>query len=333
MDKPKIFALILALLSAILLWIYVSSNENPIKEKTITVPLEIQNLNENYVVDGIPSQVTIRCQVSQENLPLLALEEIEAYVDLKDINTGENTLKVRINSLSEVKIINISPFEVDFTANLLQVKEVPLSLNFEGEVALGYVLGNYQMNPSVVEIKGAKEDLDKLDKLELLLNLNKESSDIKKTLEVNTPEGIRLESNKIYVEVEILKMPSKIVNIEPKILGEVANGYEVKEIALSPDIVEIFGEETNLNEINSISTSDIDISNKNETITQNVKLIYPSSIKLLDPEEVEVRVAIEAIDDYSYIIPEINEEENPEDSIKVEENQDGLENNQTDTRN
>ena len=50
---------LLCLFCAIGMWVYVMKDQNPVIEMTYTVPVQVQNLDQNYLVEGVPSEVRV----------------------------------------------------------------------------------------------------------------------------------------------------------------------------------------------------------------------------------------------------------------------------------
>jgi len=64
-----------------------------------------------------------------------------------------------------------------------------------------------------------------------------------------------------YINVRIEKKVLKNLKIEPSIVGEVAHGYEIKDISVSPQYVEAIGPESIIEKITSINTTRVTVSN------------------------------------------------------------------------
>ena len=67
-------AKILALLGAVLMWFFVVREQNPMTEVSYTIAVQQQNLNPQYVVEGVPKQVRITLRGPRDTMVTLRPE-------------------------------------------------------------------------------------------------------------------------------------------------------------------------------------------------------------------------------------------------------------------
>lgn len=75
------------------------------------IPLTVKTINEdkNYSISLDKEQVTLTVSALQEEINNLKPEDIECYIDLKDLKEGQHSLQVKISLPESIKIISISP--------------------------------------------------------------------------------------------------------------------------------------------------------------------------------------------------------------------------------
>ena len=90
-----------------------------------------------------------------------------------------------------------------------------------------------------------------------------------KLMEMNPLEVI-LKDDKIDVQVE--RKITRYVPVEPSVVGEVAHGYRIKSIAVTPSTVEISGPESVVSAVRTIPTTRITVSNAEKNFTVETAL-------------------------------------------------------------
>ena len=83
--KDNLLAKIISLVVACFLWAYVMMEQNPIVERYYEVPLQQRDVAETMAVFNAPEVVTVQVRASRLLLGDSAVQDIIAYIDLKDI--------------------------------------------------------------------------------------------------------------------------------------------------------------------------------------------------------------------------------------------------------
>ncbi|UCF37066.1 MAG: YbbR-like domain-containing protein [Acidobacteriota bacterium] len=111
----------------------------------------------------------------------------------------------------------------------------------------------------------------------------------------NVPSGVEIvgiEQRRIRLLLE--RTRRKIVRIQPEIVGKAAEGFEVREVRLSPSEVVISGPESRLEDISTAATESIDISGRVESFTRTVYLdLVDPRLRIENISSVDVLVFIE----------------------------------------
>lgn len=111
---------------------------------------------------------------------------------------------------------------------------------------------------------------------------------------VDAPFGIEVvRVNPSSVRLHMERTTSKLVTVIPKIVGLPGEGYEVRQVLLSPSTIEIQGPEGHVNALQSVSTEPIDISGKvaDAQIAVDLDVVDPL-VRLKEVTAVQVRVEI-----------------------------------------
>lgn len=72
---------LMCVLCALVLWVYVMNEQNPITTKIFRVPLKAENLAEDMVVKDMPETVNVKISGTRSQIAALREGDIQAYVD------------------------------------------------------------------------------------------------------------------------------------------------------------------------------------------------------------------------------------------------------------
>ena len=73
------------------------------------------------------------------------------------------------------------------------------------------------------------------------------------------PLEVKLKEEKLSIDVE--KLITRFIKVEPSVVGEVDSNYEIKEIKMEPSTIEVRGPESIVNAIDTIKTDKVNVSN------------------------------------------------------------------------
>ena len=80
--------LALALALAIMLWGFVTIQDNPQEERLFEVPVDYINLADNLAISDKPSNIKLRLNATSSVLDNLSASDINAYADLSRVTLG-----------------------------------------------------------------------------------------------------------------------------------------------------------------------------------------------------------------------------------------------------
>lgn len=136
-----------------------------------------------------------------------------------EFNADENYTKTRTESLNlkpldsdmkQVNDVNLEFKKVEATISFLHQKEVKVKAVFKGNLANLVEGENFTISPNTIQIRGKKEDLNKIEFISTEnIDIGNFTSNIN-TVKLNIPEGIVVEDN--TVKIKMLK-DSDLVDI------------------------------------------------------------------------------------------------------------------------
>lgn len=283
---------IIALLSAIVLWMYVMAVVDPEDTKLYEdIPITITNLNEiknlDLVVDPDEDLVTsVYVKGNLSDLQNISSKNINVYGVVDNPIEGQNQLKLSVSGNSTAKV------NIDLKSNNIVIN-LEKKIEQEKEITVK-VTGKYKENIESIELKNKKIIVSgprtRVNSVKYVqaefnadenytktrtesLNLKPLDSDMKQVNDVN------LEFKKVEATISFLHQ--KEVKVKAVFKGNLANLVEGENFTISPNTIQIRGKKEDLNKIEFISTENIDIGNFTSNIN-TVKLNIPEGIVVED---------------------------------------------------
>ncbi len=188
-----------------------------------------------------------------------------------------------------------------FQLSIQETKTFVVNLDIVSKNGMA-VTNNYQKKIKI-SIRGKKEDIAIFRESEVsayvdLSFLAKEGS-YKVPILVDLPKDALL-LDALEVKVSPQEIPITVeeeikgfVSLNPLVKGEVADGYEIKTIKITPDEVEIFGPKSIVQNYNRLQTKAINVKGANTSFSKNVGVDnLGKSLKLVSKELINVEVEI-----------------------------------------
>lgn len=224
--------------SEVTVTIYEKVSEN----KSLTVDILHQdNLNKKLYIDDVEldrSEVIVKG--AQYKLDKVAT--VRALVDVDEITNpkaGEVTLKdvplVAYDENGKRVNVEIVPSTVDAKVTITSPhKEVPVKVIPTGKLAFGKAIESLDTNVSTVTVYGQQEAIDKIEELEVEVDVKGLEKDKKFNVTLKRPKGITdISSKTITVDVKVANSITKEFTVNTIEFRNLANGLSVQ--ALSKD--------------------------------------------------------------------------------------------------
>ena len=303
---------IMALLFAIILWSYVLSETNPLRERNIPdIPvgyknaedLEEQNLAISQSLSDALETVDIRIEVNQNELKYLITDNYEAYIDLSTISgTGYHTIKIEADP-AHGEVLSINPSEITIYVDYNVTNTVEVSVETIGSVPDDYWADTPEITPNGIDISGAKIDVETVASAVCTIDLTGLTETYSKSMSVTLldSDGEVVDENlfadslhTVIVKQEILARKDVEIDLESSIFGQdnLAAGYVIEDITCDPETVTIVGEKSVLDTISAISLVSYSVSGASEDKTVLLDYNPPDGVIVLSDRQVEVKISI-----------------------------------------
>lgn len=305
-------ALLLALALSVVVWITAISESDPVVERVRTAPLEVVGQAPNMLlVESIPAtaRVTLRAPRTIAERMAASDNAMHAWIDLTGLGAGQHEVNVEVDvneAFEPVRKVQTVPERITVTLESLETRAFPIHLEVSGSPAIGYQKGALVHNPSSVTVSGAASLVSQVEEVHASLDI----SDAIETIVTEIPlqaldsrgnpvNGVSIIPNEVRVEQPIsLQGGYRNVVVKVATTGQVANGYRLTNILVSPPNVVVFSSDPQLvNELPSyVETMPIVLTDAEDDIDSFVALNLPEGISVVGDQSVLVQVSIAAID-------------------------------------
>lgn len=229
-------------------------------EKIISKDFEVTvrnrgNLQQNYILESTsvtPDKITIRG-------PRSRIDSIESVITNMDLDTLEKdtTLNREVIAINkdENQVDNITYGQqfVNINATILKQKEVELVPKYAGLVSKDYKIVSSVLNRSKVYVKGPKDIVDKLERIETQeINLLNITESQRKSVKLSLPTDVSLVNpdQDFYIDFEVEGITTKSMKISKENIQLLNYGELKTRITNDSILLSIYGFTDDLEKIN-----------------------------------------------------------------------------------
>ena len=295
---------ILSLLAAVILWVGVTSSNDPAISRTfVNIPVTLINTDritqegKMYEVldnSAVISRVSVRAP--QSVISEISAQNIIATADvskLSSLNTVSIELTTNVNA-DKISSITPSSDTVKLSIENKKSKMLPLTLEITGEPAEGYIRGDSGTDQNQVRIQGPESYVDRAVTAKVTVDVSGFSSDVRTNSEIrlyDREERIvshdTISQNIKSVGVSVAILQTKEIPITVSVPTEAQAGYRGTGLVMvSPETVVVKGRSSVLSSVDSINVPADAISTEGQTesFTANVDIrpYLPDGVSLVD---------------------------------------------------
>ncbi len=303
---------IIAVIIATLIWLTVVNISDP--EKTIVIyNIPITITHENAITDmnmvyNVDRDASVNITVSGKRsiVSRLSADDFKATASLKELSKV-NSVPVEIvakqNSIGRKVTIEKQSIQT-LEIGVEEIKKQTFSIQAEyiGNVAEGYVTGDYTLSRNNVTVEAPESILDRIDRVVAQCDVDGETDDFtkKSAIVLYDKHGRQVKSNDITIsaktiKVSVIVLKEKEVPIVVNNISSPLSGYHVEAVETKPENVILIGKKEQIDGIESIIVADtIDITDKaKDTLEKiDIKKYLPEGVSVRGDSLIEVRIQI-----------------------------------------
>ena len=313
-------SMILSLFLAFVIWISAVTSANPNVEAEFSIPLEVrQQSSDIAIVDPLPQTVDLKI-LAPESI-IQSLEEdnlLVAYINLTDISAGTYRFPVQVqipDQLNPIRVLEQNPEKLELKVSNLISKPLPVSIQVEGEPAIGYQTSGLSWDGSSVTVTGQDSKVQEVAVVVGILDISDSTGSISRsiTLEArNTAgeivDGVMLQPETVLVNQSIsLQGGYRNLAVNVTTQGVVEPGYRFTSITPAPPTVMVFSEDPQLVEglPGYVNTKPLNLNGVDGYLETILELDLPEGVTVVGDPTVLIQVNVTALETSMVITREI----------------------------
>ncbi|CDQ21402.1 CdaR family protein [Halobacillus karajensis] len=307
------FIRIISLMLAGLLWVTVNVEDNMDSDSLFfnqsssdvevieNIPLEIRFDSAEYVVSGIPQEVSVSVEGPTSAVaPVARQKNFTVYVDLNGLGPGTHEVSLQHSGISNQLAVTLDPknIEVTIEEKVTQDHEVNIDYSNQRNLDANLELGEPDVSPQEVSITGASSVIERVASVKAIIDVGEATESIEAQeapVKVYDNQGnelnVLVEPTAVNVDVPITKrMKSVPINVVPR--GGNTEGVLIESVSTETEEVTISGPQEVLDEIDELPEVPVDVSEITEDQTVEVDIPLPEGATSVDPETIDVDVEV-----------------------------------------
>ncbi|MCU9812983.1 MULTISPECIES: CdaR family protein [Paraclostridium] len=280
---------LISLLSALVLWLYVMTVEDPVETRTFSdIPVTITNMSvleerglTIYPKEELLADISIRANLS--SLRPINRDNIYIYGRLDDPKEGKNVVYLQANLPERVNKYDIKPNVITLDLEKVVNEKRSISVDVEGEPKIN--IDNIETNKKTVDVSGPRTLVNKVTSIKATLDASDKYKDFSTKLKLvpvdangDAVKGVKLDDNFVVATVKFLQ--EKVVPVKLVFDESVSNQSNLENYSINPKDITIEGKKEALDNINGIDTKPITANDLKNNNSIDVALDIPKDVKI-----------------------------------------------------
>ncbi len=300
-----------SLLLALAVWLAAVTAADPdvVRSYPAPVRLEVVGQDPGLIIDGtLPKQVELTLRAPQSVWDQLTArpDDVRAILDLSGLSAGEHKVGIQIQiSVRPVRIVSANPSSVTVSLEPLITRTLPLQSSLSGPPAIGYQAGSLSVDPQQVVLAGPKSAVSRVSHVRVVVDITGIREALDETLPVqaldqnNVPvTDLTIQPDSAHVTLPITRQGGfRDLAVKVIVRGQVANGYRLDSISVSPPVVTVYSSNPDL--VNAlpgvVETQPLDLSEAKDNVTLRVPLNLPGGVSAVGDQTVVIQAGISPI--------------------------------------
>ncbi|MBH0231730.1 YbbR-like domain-containing protein [Halobacillus yeomjeoni] len=308
------FIRILSLLLAGLLWVTVNVDNNTESDSLFfndtpselevmeNIPLEIRFNSEEYVVSGLPQEVSVTVEGPASTLtPVVRQKNFTVFVDLNGLGPGTHEVSLQHTGISNQLAVTLDPKTIEVTIEEKVSKNFEVNVDYINESKLNgeLVLGKAKVAPARVAITGSSSVVERVASVKAIIDIEDAADSIEDReapVKVYDNQGnelnVLVDPTTVQVSVPITKRKKQLqINVTAR--GGAPEGVIVSSVSSSTKEITVYGPEDVLENLEELPEIPVDITEVTEDTTVEVDVPVPDGVRAVSPEKIEVFIDVQ----------------------------------------
>lgn len=288
---------IVSVLIGILIWFIVLDQQNPLSERTLSIPLRtnkevLVGSSISLVSSNVPNTVDVVIRGRRQRLDKVSSNDFYAFLDFSSIEDTEVTeVPIDIPEYhgdQDIIVLDVNPKVAKIKLESIVRKEFPISIKWTGELPEGYEAVNVKTSPNTVILEELESVMNSISSVAVTIERGQllKGDSINKRIEVYNENGKIMSPSDSNVQVNIGYNLAKTVTASTSITGKPKDDFYVKDYTLSQDTVRIMGDYDVIKDISEIRAEQLNVDNVEASFQKDLLLQLPENVALYKTSDV-----------------------------------------------
>ena len=305
--KQQFIIKICCVIAAFALWLFISSTENPVTAyKLKNIPVQLLNTDvltrSNLVL--VPGQdFNIDLNIKGASTSILLAKKAEDFTIVADLSayalkTGEQKIPIEIRkSPDNINVINSDNLFIEVNLDELMEAKLPINVSITGKPKEGFYASDPKLSQASATVIGGARLVSMVKEILIEQDIQGLEADVVKTYKLKAVDEAGKEINEVsispsHMDVKIPIRKTKSLGVTVKTKGNLDPKFTLSSIKVIPERLDVTGSVVALNEIESLNTQPIDLSEIKNSTTLNVEVMIPEGLSLVNDGNNIVKVEI-----------------------------------------
>lgn len=306
-------SLLISLMLATVVWFVSVSEANPFEERPLAgvVNVELGEPAPDLIrVNPESATVALAVRAPRDVLSTLDATQVRVFADLASLDAGVHEVELQwafLRPAPGARVTTINPARsLRVALERRATREIRVRLEKSGEPAPGYDVGDERLAFTSASVTGPASAVERVSELIAAVSLAslKSSLDQAAPLTAIDADGQRVNNvtispTTVQVQVPVTqKVGFRDVAVKPVVTGQIARGYRVTNIIVTPPIITVSSSDRD--KVTAlpgfVETEPLDITGVSDDLTQRLALVLPEGVFPTGEPTVLVQITIAAIE-------------------------------------
>lgn len=304
-SAAAVFRAILALVLGGVTWMLVTWQQNPFREDWLptTIPVEVTHVPSGLIEVGKPADVRVRIRAGQDAWSHVQAGDFKASLDFTRQAAGIHSVDIKVETSGDYQIVDWQPRHETIRLEPLAQQDIPVQLQLSGKLPDGYLLISQSITPDHVTVSGEQDLVQSVAQASVSTSLDGVRGDVTEGL---TPallddkgqqvQGLQFTPGSVRVSLAVDRQVGvKTIPMRVTTSGQVANGYWLSSLAVTPETVTITGGPTALSQIEFIDLPPLDVNGSQADVDRTTKLTPGNDYTFVGDSTVTVKASVQPL--------------------------------------
>lgn len=309
LKKYEIVTKVLAVLAALVLWLFVMDKENPTREQLFKdIPVQFNgadgllNAFNLSVIEGTDATVNVTVSDRSKNINALKKSQIKASVDLTQAGiteAGRYSVSYSIDLPESTMSYTKTPQYIEILVDQIRPKDIPVEIVVNGSAPSGYNYGDAEASQKYITIEGPDKEVASIVTARVTVPADGLTQTLKNSYEYTliNADGQEVHSSHISSSTRLVTvtLPVKMQRAVPlKVAIQGAEGMDesAAKVTLTPQLVTVTGDKSTVGAIEEITVGTIDLADARDGQEWTFTIKPPQGVRIASGQPTTVKAVL-----------------------------------------